>query len=239
MGGDDLVVMLPARLALSFAGSVAQYFEQISKTKLAGLSGREAKFFKRLQGRGVTISCGVALARANYPFYLLLDLAEDLLKSAKRAGADQSVEDHYWSPAHVDFHLVTGSSSHDLAQVRRESYGALRDGSDARRTLRPYSLGGLDSLRRAVARLRSVNFPRSKLQALHEAALEPMPHKAEYLIREIFSRCRRTEKANERLALWEATELLGPVSDFPWTGVGGDRRLGTTDLAEAFDLFPE
>jgi CRISPR/Cas system-associated protein Cas10 (large subunit of type III CRISPR-Cas system) len=182
----------------------------------------------------MTISCGVAIATANYPFYLLLDLAEALLKNAKGAGSrNKQMTEHYRAPAYVDFHVVAGASSHDLKQVRTDDYFVTERSSHA--TIRPMPREQLLKLRQAVSLLQ--RFPRSKLHDLWVAALHKSHVQAQRLVREIFSR----SKADDRAALWNAVELLCPDGqklDFPWYKQGDGCKSAVADLVEAFDLFP-
>lgn len=255
LGGDDLLVVLPATRALAFVLLVTQLFEKKTieaierlPTVFRELTGHEAsseavaraqRFFReRLLARngtprGLTVSCGVAIARPSYPFYLLLDLAEELLKSAKKGGSKSPEAGGSWAPAFADFHCVTTASGHELDVVRGDDYQVGVEGNSAR-TLRPYSLDRLEKLRAAVRLLHGVAFPRTKLNELFEASLEPMPGRAERLVRESFSHCREPQ----RRALWDALQMIEPGPwRFPWYGKNGDRFTAVADLAEAFDLF--
>lgn len=243
LGGDDLLVLLPADRALPFALKVTEEFEKSTRSKIGALTGDASAFFaKRLEGRGLTISCGVAIGRSNYPFYLLLDLAEMLLKNAKRAGSEAKQQTvRYGAPAYIDFHVVSGASSYELKQVRADDYFAETpsSGHPASRTFRPMSFRQAILLKEGVGRLRKAGFPRSKLHDLLTAALTPSPVQAQQLVREVFSRCRKPE---QRDALWQAVARLCPgdcTLDFPWYEQAGARTTAVADLAEAFDLFPQ
>ena len=246
LGGDDLLVLVPADRALPFTIKVTEAFERLTAQRIGELPpGATRDFFtSRLHGRGLTISCGVALARASYPFYLLLDLAEDLLQNAKRIGSQdprkkESGIPAFWAPAYIDFHLVTGASSHELGRLRSADYFV---DTDHRRTLRPYPAEQLAQLGEAVGELRRVGFPPTKLQAMFEAALRTSRQQAEQEVREIFTRCKQSERKPERAALWRAVRMLanGGAFEFPWSRVSaGPWRTPVADLAEAFDLFPE
>ena len=250
LGGDDLLVVLPADRALGFASRVMELFEELTRVRIRGLTDPELQSFfnERIGQNGLTTSCGVAIARDKYPFYLMLDLAEQLLASAKTGGSrDSRSSSHYWAPSYVDFHMVVGSSGQDLGQVREFEY-LVSTGEP--RTLRPYSSSDLERLRSGVIGLRRANFPRSKVHDLYEAALESSPVKAERRIREIFSRCKGKPPLDHRQALWDAIaglvtveKLAGkaagpPMFNFPWCSPSGRGRLGIVDLAEAYDLFP-
>lgn len=239
LGGDDLLVLLPADLALDFALIVTEKFESLTHLAIAALPpGSARQFFLDRQVERMTISCGVAFATASYPFYLLLDLAEELLRSAKKAGSRDPNSGSYYAPAYIDFHLVVGPQGADLAAVREMDY--LVGVSDNReRTLRPYSADRLKKLKAGARRLQSARTPRSKLQDLWLAALDPgVPPRAEARCRELFSRLRGTGDRNERQALWRALQNLGMGEDFPWCPHGTATATALADLVEAVDLFP-
>ena len=245
LGGDDLLVALPAERALEFAMRVTQHFERLTAQTMAAACDEDVRNFyrKHANGKGFTISCGVAIVSSSFPFYLSLDLAEDLLKNAKAGHSPQQ------SPvARIDFHVVAGSNSYALKQVRSEDYGVAsgksQDTAEAARTLRPLTRSQLEALRDGVDELRRCHFPRSKLHDLHEAALDPRKWQAEWRIREIFARSRHggLPRTSHRYALWHALDRLRPAGHeycFPWFTGEGRQILGVADLVEAYDLFPK
>jgi hypothetical protein len=176
------------------------------------------------------------MAPSTYPFYLLEELAEDLLKSAKTTGSAeqrrQQAKKNGRAGSYIDFHLVTGASSHDIATVREEDYLVQTDYS---RTLRPYPRDRLETLQQAVSLLQGkARLPRSKQHDLMASALEPRPQKAQRLVREVFSRC----KPGQREGLQKALQALGPLHPFPWSPLGETRQTtALVDLMEAIDLF--
>lgn len=240
LGGDDLLVALPADRALDFALQVTEAFERLTQEKIDALQDNTAarQFFRdQLGARGFTISCGVAIAKSNYPFYLSLDLAEQLLKNAKRQDSRSSQPEEQGT-ARIDFHVVAGANSHALKQVREDTYQIL---TDAPRTLRPLSCSQLKALYTSVQELRNVGFPRSKLHELGEAALVPRASQADWRIRDIFVRCRHGRDRSERRAIWQAVEGLcikGYSCDFPWFKRDGQRLLCVADIVDAYDFIP-
>jgi hypothetical protein len=230
LGGDDLMVLLPAERALPFALHATAGFERLTAEAVRYLPAGPARdFFDGvLQGRGLTLSCGVALGPASYPFHLLFDLAEALLKSAKKGGSADPTRNEFWAPPYIDFHLITGAASDTLGPVRKQDYLAE---SPRPRTLRPYRRDRLEALQGAAARLARGRLPRGKQHELFEAALTPSPARAARRAREVFSRC----KPDERQALWLALADLAPVETFPWHPDGS---TALADLVEAQDLFP-
>jgi hypothetical protein len=242
LGGDDLLVLLPADDALRYTLQLTRLFEEITRRRIEALPPGETRTFfeKRLgPGQGLTASCGVALAPAKYPCYLLIDLAEDLLRSAKQGGSrdpdTKKARDagKHWAPSYIDFHLVVGPAGADLEVVREEDYLVE---SVPRRTLRPYRRERLEKLREAVSLLKQARLPRSKLQELLEAALDPRRARAELHARELFGRLRQDRVHQERQALWLALNHLGMTGDFPW--VADQTATALADLVEACDLFP-
>ncbi|GIW92215.1 MAG: hypothetical protein KatS3mg110_0256 [Pirellulaceae bacterium] len=241
LGGDDLLVVLPADRSLAFATRVAQEFENITGQKIGQLNGTAKEFFAKLGRMRMSISVGVAIARGNYPFYLLLDLAEELLKNAKKySRSDSAIE------ARVDFHVVAGANSFSLHHVRRDDYfcnSSTHSGDSCPRTLRPLSLAQMEKLRDSVDTLRRVNFPRSKLHTLYEASLSPSVTLAMRTIREVFVRCKTVPSQNERLAIWDALQNCCPSGwsfnseTFPFYQRGGERLLAIADIVEAYDLW--
>ena len=238
LGGDDLLVAVPADRALDFALKVTDLFERLTQEKIAALPDEPTRQFfrERLDGQGFTVSCGVAIAKSSYPFYLLLDLAEQLLKNAKRK------DGHVLQPeadggARIDFHVVAGANSRALKRIREGTY---RIDSDAPRTLRPLSRAQLEALRASAQKLRDVGFPRSKLHELQDAALAPGKGRADWHLRSIFVRCKHGKDRSERWALWQAIHKLRPAGyafDFPWFTKDDQRLLCVADLVDAYDLF--
>lgn len=237
LGGDDLLVAVPADRALDFALQATEAFERLTREKVAALpDAKTRQFFRdRLGDQGFTISCGVAIAKSNYPFYLSLDLAEQLLKNAKRQ--DSHDPQSKAQATRIDFHVVAGANSHVLKKVREDTYQEL---TNAPRTLRPLSRSQLETLRGTVQELHKVGFPRNKLHELQEAALTTEAKRADWHIRNIFVRCRHGQERSERRALWQAVANLCPDGyecDFPWFQRDGQRLLCIADLVEAYDLF--
>ena len=238
LGGDDLLVAVPADRALDFALQVTGEFERLTREKFATLQGKDARrFFGDLLGdRGLTISCGVAVVKATYPFYLSLDLAEQLLKNAKRLPGGSSKADPH-DPTRIDFHVAATANSNALHEVREQGYHTL---TDAPRTLRPLTRSQLQLLRTSVGELRQAELPRSKLHELQNASLIESANQAGLRIRDIFARCRHDAQRSQRGALWNAVKRLCPDDhelDFPWFRLSGRRLLCVADIVDGCNLF--
>jgi hypothetical protein len=148
MGGDDLMVVTAADLAVDVAINIVKQYEERAPS--------ETK-------HKLTLSLGLVLAHAHFPIYAMHDLAADLLKSAKKV--DDSA---------LDFAVVTAAGSRDLKWLRSE---ALTEQSFAlepprgwryRLTQRPYSLDDFACLCDHARQFYATRFPRSQLQALYQ-----------------------------------------------------------------------
>lgn len=151
LGGDDLLLVTAADKALDVAIQVAQKFE-------------------RFAPRPLTLSSGVVIAHDSFPIAQMRDLAEALLKQAKRRSFEEN------NASTVDFMVVTASSASDLDRVRDEvltNRMFVGQPSDApvthKLTERPYTIEELENLIRHARQLAEVGFPRSRLQAMYEA----------------------------------------------------------------------
>ena len=101
LGGDDLVMVCRADLALEFCVKLAQ---SVSKFALA-------------DGKPLTLGMGVAIAKASYPFHRLHELAEELANSAKRRSRSESES----GISVVDWQVVTQSSFRGIEKTRRRA----------------------------------------------------------------------------------------------------------------------
>lgn len=151
IGGDDVLLMVPADVALPIAIHICSHFGQT------------------LQDEGLTMSAGVVLAQSHMPVRMLRDIARQLLKSAKRrareahtAGAGQGG---------LDFLVLTSQSMlrRDVESLR-QTYPIRLPGEGAGGRLRltgaPYTLDETAHLLGLVRLMRKKNFPASQLHQL-------------------------------------------------------------------------
>lgn len=166
-GGDDLVMVTTADDALQAASLIATTFQEYTSEHL---------------GTTLSLSIGVALAHAKFPFHSLYGLAKDLCKFAKKervkrnrthaAPSEQSL---------INFQVVNASNSLHFKDEFKEVFVQevkRRAGPPLKyvRTLRPYYVSHpqdwrkLDTLLAQIRRLQEAHFPRNKLQLLRELA---------------------------------------------------------------------
>ena len=149
IGGDDVLLITAADIAIEVALAIAEGFESGSPDKVlgpAGLTGVRKK---------LTMAGGVVLAHADFPIPAMHQLAEDLQKSAKKHCASECYE-----TGAIDFLVVSGSDT-DLETMRK-----------AIPHRRPYTLEKLGCLLTHIRRLKEADFPMSQLQAMYQALFE-------------------------------------------------------------------
>jgi len=149
IGGDDVLLITVADIALEVALTIAEGFEKDSAAQVlepARLSSER---------KCLTMAGGVVLAHADFPIPAMYRLAEALQKSAKRFCAEQK-----YQTGAIDFQVVTGSDT-DLE--------AMRQGVPHRR---PYTLKDLSNLLHHIRQLKAADMPTSQLQAMYQALFE-------------------------------------------------------------------
>lgn len=190
VGGDDIVMVTPAKKALQVAYMLAQRFRMYTDKMCAE---------KKIPiDKPLTLSVGVVLAPIKYPFNLQRKLADDTLKSAKKAGAEdenksngaQGVEatlkdakqvgakDKNKSidaqeEARINFVVITGSTSLSYAKIYEEMFRLDQTKKENfYATMRPYTLTDFDWLLKQLKRGGDKRLGRTKLHQLHEAILK-------------------------------------------------------------------
>lgn len=146
IGGDDVLLITAADIAIDVALSIAEGFEKNSRKEVLEGTGlaKEQKI--------LTMAGGVVLAHADFPIPAMHKLAEGLQKSAKKFCAE-----HGYQSGALDF-LVVSSSNADLEAMRK---------SIPHR--RPYTLKELRLLVDYIRRFKSVDFPANQLQTMYQA----------------------------------------------------------------------
>ncbi len=210
LGGDDLVVVLPAEDALEFAYTVTTSFESKTQETLK---------------KKVTLSIGVIVGGPTYPFPFMLDFAEQLLRSAKEKATSVDSEE---PPSVVDFHIATSSNSLDIYTARNE-YGL--DCDEYKRTKRPYVVQDLELLFRIKRQLSESKFPKSRLNSLYNALFGTYKQAA-YHTRKIWV----TGRSNVRKKLTSILQQAGCFENMPWSA---QKDTIITELVEFYDYLPE
>jgi CRISPR-associated protein Cmr2 len=157
IGGDDVLLFVPADQALPLAHRIAQ------------------DFTTAMQPRGITLSVGVLLMPDTTPVRFAVDLAEQLLTSAKAHSKQQTTGPQ---PPTLDFMalkevtMVAETITDYRAAALRRPVQTARARADRTETLsltqRPYHLDELATLLNACRMLQQARFPRSQLYQLRQ-----------------------------------------------------------------------
>lgn len=222
LGGDDLVLVLPAQCAIDVASKLVDRYAELTAERL-GQSDR------------LTLSVGIACAHAKFPFRSLLDLAKSVLKHAKKAGYQDS------DPTRIGFLLVTSPNHLSFedyvdADLSTEHQHFLGQEYRVVRTMRPYRPAELALLRQAADGLRRA--PRSKLHQLRSAVLEtPSAAAIQYLTALLHW---PSNQGSPSRLLRDLAELAAPGSQpvACWLPSPGVLRTPLLDVVELLDLVP-
>lgn len=242
VGGDDILIVTPADVALDVALTLAtEFYEQ--------------------SDRQHTLSIGVILAPIKYPFGLLYDLAEDALKFAKREGARKVKEAakeraSTYGDTFINFMVVTGSTSQSFEKVYKslhEKHGRVsgRAGEVAfYATLRPYTVEELTYLLKLIRDGKALGLGRAKLHQVREAVLKMnlagsvmeglavlrnwRSRQQEFVLKQVYTlggRCQEQYKDESR------PETFFPRVTFPWFADGPNAyRTSLLDFVELYDF---
>ena len=231
LGGDDLLVYLTAETALPFAIDAAQRFAEKTQQQFAAYT-EDSFFADTLKGNGLTISLGIAYGRSHTPFSILLDQAEELLKSAKQQGSVDSRAVDYFSPTYIDYHLSSHFNQINVNDCRK-NHLVLRG---ARRLLlyqKPYSLPDAKALLEHAQDLIKKGIPRTRLKRLGYA---PSLGKVNGTLECLKLYC-RTRKEEQRMAIWAALDRFDCASNMPWKANPSYDTTVLVDLIELTDFI--
>ncbi|MGR3277624.1 type III-B CRISPR-associated protein Cas10/Cmr2 [Acaryochloris marina NIES-2412] len=195
IGGDDVLLIVPANTALAVAQKIGEKFEEIlAQTGRYALESKDTKdstachryqssTAKTSQSR-LSISSGVLITAENTPIYYADKLVSQLLKSAKKKAKDLREQGYFGGT--VDFltlKAVTMISS-NIESFRSE--GLTVRFSERQQELKlyaaPYTLHELGGLIDTVRAVKKSKFPRSQL----------------YQIRSLLEQGKRTAMLNYR-----------------------------------------
>jgi CRISPR-associated protein Cmr2 len=171
IGGDDVLLIVPADKALEIAQTIGEEFERrLAKIKayqipprcnLCHRYNREVAEPSRCQ---LSTSIGVLITAYNTPIYYAQNLTEQLLKSAKARAKELKPHGYYGGT--VDF-LVMKSVTMISSKIGAFREKGLTKSVKANQTLKlyaaPYTLHELSGLLETAKALKESEFPRSQL----------------------------------------------------------------------------
>lgn len=151
IGGDDVLLIVPAHTALPVARDICAHFTSGMQTAVK-------------EEDAPTMSAGVVIAQDSNPIYFLHDLARQLLHSAKKRSKEMGV-------ASLDFMTLKSQSTlaTDLQAIRRSPYLQVEQEQNYERCLltgRPYTLPELDRLLDGAHKLKQIGFAPGQLHQM-------------------------------------------------------------------------
>ncbi|MBW4510680.1 MAG: type III-B CRISPR-associated protein Cas10/Cmr2 [Scytonematopsis contorta HA4267-MV1] len=181
IGGDDIIIIVPADKALQIAKTIGEQFESILLNEV-DIKGVTIKGEYNLEDKNIdlskcqrynwqkaqpsrcqlSISSGVLITAYNTPIYYAEDLTKQLMKSAKDYG--KKLKDYGYHSGTVDF-LVMKSVTMISSNIKEFRDKALtkKNGATLKLYAAPYTLHELDGFLKAITALIKVNFPKSQL----------------------------------------------------------------------------
>lgn len=216
IGGDDVLLITAADMAIEVALDITEGFEKLSSQVLAdaGLSEERAK---------LTMAGGVVLAHADFPIPAMHALAEALQKSAKRLCAEQG-----YQTGAIDFQAISGSDT-DLDTLRA-----------AIPHHRPYKLAELRKLLLHIRQLKAADLPMSQLQAMYQALFEGEVNAQLASIATLGYLGRSTDKTRyDRLKAFFkdfGVQFNGQLP--PWDSALRQQGIKASALADLVELYP-
>ncbi len=215
LGGDDVLLLAPANLALQLALRLVQRFEQ----ECPGRTGGEKLF----------LSAAVVLAPATVRIGRLQAIAADLLQSAKRRFQDQG-----GTTSTVDY-WVTRDGIGDLpSRIRTGRLTERKKDETLTLTQRPLTASRLAAILQDVEHLSTHHVPVELLTSIASAATQSRSH-ASMATRAALSSCTGTQRG----ALTRALVGQQAADDIPWRR---DTNRGpnayTTPVLDILELLP-
>ncbi|MGJ3250433.1 MAG: type III-B CRISPR-associated protein Cas10/Cmr2 [Elainellaceae cyanobacterium] len=176
IGGDDVMLVVPANKALAIAKTISEEFERILldldeslavSPKNSELPQKSIHRYRSSQAEGsqcqLSMSAGVLITAENTPIYYAENLTNQLLKSAKKK-AKQLKQDFHYHGGTIDFLVMKSVTmlSSKVAEFRES--GLVVDGKPKLKLYAaPYTLYEIDGLIETAKALKKADFPRSQL----------------------------------------------------------------------------
>lgn len=227
LGGDDLVMVTPADKIAEVAIVIAD------------------KFKKAMKGSGITLSIGMVIAKTHFPFNQFLEIAEDLLKSAKLELAERSgiaqknkadTDSGKKEDCFINFMTISASGS---LKFRKEDYTVKPKHTDNEliKTMRPYSIEDMKMLVGLIKKFKEKSFPRSPLSFLRETIDRPdlIKARSEMEVIDLYARRKKHRKLlRELIYLFDKSPNKIPIP--PWIPTGKPN-IYYTPIIDFTDLY--
>ncbi len=228
IGGDDLLLIVPGDRALAIARDICAGFA--TDPELADLFDRP------------TLSAGVVIADCHTPIYFLRDLAEQLLKNAKKRVRDMAEPE-----GTVDFLILKSQTTLATSLDHQRGRPPLQFTSSSPKeklvlTGRPYTLVELDRLVESAQTLKGAGMAGSQLQGYRRALRRGRLQASIYFL---YQYARAKGDTHEALKqVFQSWQMLDEDRLPPWLGLSPKRdysRYWTpwADIIEVMEFTPE
>ncbi|MEI6442925.1 MAG: type III-B CRISPR-associated protein Cas10/Cmr2 [Nostocales cyanobacterium ELA583] len=170
IGGDDVMLIVPADKALAIAKTIGEEFERrLTKSESYKLPKRSLYHRYHPQSSPpseckLSMSTGVLITAEDTPIYYAENLTNQLLKSAKKLAKDLKKSGYYGGT--VDFLVMKSVTmvSSSISEFRANALTKLGQGQQKLKLYAaPYTLHELDGLLKTAQALIDAEFPKSQL----------------------------------------------------------------------------
>lgn len=233
LGGDDLRLFVPGRVAWSVANDVAQHFEEAFRNRSTGQPT-------------LTMAVGVAIAHVKTPIAFQNEVVGALLHAAKRRAKEEASRPR----SAVDIAVLDSfeTFADGLEAFRRDTLEREDDGRRRTLTARPFTLRESQELRPVVCRLGALPDAaahRAQLYRLAQAVQEAQPAEADLFLAYQLARVEPEWGAAVRAALRDHARALGAAPaasgapSFYVPAGQGALRTAWLDVLELLDFAAE
>ena len=156
LGGDDLTIIIRADLAYDFTKAYLKAFEDETTKEFEVLKEYDNNI------KGLTACAGIAYIKDSYPFHYGVNLAESLVKEAKKVSKSdkiKQVKDRKNDiPSSLAFYKVQSSFTDELSEMKKRTHCAKASGVSF--DYGPYFIDEIDGF----ATVKELDFRLEKLQ---------------------------------------------------------------------------
>lgn len=258
IGGDDVMLIVPADQALAIAQTIGEEFENILLSKGDRYRIKDPSILQkstqchRYTGESaepssskLSMSAGVLITAEDTPIYYAQDLAEQLLKSAKKKAKDLKAKHEYqYHGGTIDFLVMKSVTmiSSNISEFRKQGLTKYITGEQKQQrqqTLKlyaaPYTLHEIGGLLKTLEALKNVDFPRSQLYQIR-SLLEQGKNTA--ILNYRYFRCRLKQGKDDLEQHFEDAWCKAKTNDgnlAPWMSLVDEEKANKTSNKEKVD----
>jgi len=263
IGGDDVMLIVPADRALAIAKTIGEEFEkQLLDTpekqrRYSFQKTYDPQLIHRYRGARIpsgsgqcklSMSTGVLIAAENTPIYYAQKLTEQLLKSAKKRAKELKKNEYLGGT--IDFLVMKSVTmiSSNISEFRSQGLTKTRRGQPKLKLYgAPYTLYEIEGLLKTAQALKDSEFPRSQIYQIR-SLLEQGKHTA--ILNYLYFQVRLKTKEQQNLLKTEFDRAWCQPKDpknkgnlAPWMtlkedGTDAEKMTYETIWRELVDLYP-